>query len=93
MQQPLKGTSLYSSHPLASTFQVGGFVVQNQVNCFRKILILAPVISCCRVVPSRRSADQKQEYLMEQNKIFKIILPLFLFTSEGKIPKLGETKN
>jgi len=73
--QSLKGTSLHSSHRLATTFQVCGLVVQNQENCFRKVLILAPA------GPNRRSADQKQEYLMEQNNKFKINLPLFLVTS------------
>jgi hypothetical protein len=82
--QPLKCMPLPSSNRLATTFQVGGVVVENQVNSFRRVLVLAPVISCSSVGPNRRSADQNQEYFMEKNNKFKINLPLFLLTSSAK---------
>jgi len=57
--QTLKCTTLYSSHRLATKFQVFGLVVQKQVNGFRKVLILSTVISCW-FESNRRSSDQRQ---------------------------------
>jgi hypothetical protein len=65
--QPLKCMSLPSSNRSARTFQVGELVVDDQVNCFSRVLMLDPVIYCCSFGPNRRSVDQRQEYSCRVN--------------------------
>jgi hypothetical protein len=62
--------------------------VEDQQNGLCQVLVLLHVISFCGDGPNRRSTNQSQEYVMNWNSKFEILLLLFIKMSQGKVSSL-----